>query len=768
MARKLPFFLLGVQKMEWLASFVMDYTHATAVESKDRHSIAYLRYLIPFSRFTLSETKPQSHYRRISKFINEMANSPSLLLQAHVAFANTLGDLVEILVWADNNSLEDYISIFVEQKIHAALLSILKSCSNDQHIVLSILKFFNVFFESIKNTNTIFFMLSNSYINSVIGVPLPFQNDEVSSFYISLLKNIARKTDSSTIHLLMVKDDLPLFDHALSMHNHSESMVRIGARTIVLNLLKVGDAAATSHIIQTRRYFTHLCSELQNHTQQLIKHIGAQGESLDATDKLETIDELLDHVLEFFGLDLDIVHRKLAETLLDQYILGFLVKNIVQYDGNTAQFDVSVFILVKVVMTPYMEKNISRITIEAMLATQPSTLVSNLLAKHSLERTARRKLMAAMKPSENYTSLSLVLALLYAALSVGDKEVLLSSSLLPIRIHDSNQLLSALTDTKPLENSSGDLNFLDIEVIHCLLGLLASEQIFHFPMLTTNLIMHLLLELLEVSGKSPVRLPESTIEVFRTTYETSKTRLSIALEIDSETVIKCYEFEKRQIPPSLNMCIQKKGNIIKDADRPKYSLFGASLIHLNVALYTWLSFRQLMTRLNLLQCEPIDKECPSPSPSVSIIGVEVFACIVQVTVEGRVNPPQNWYFVVNADYFLLAASEAESGVDSHNIASDKPIVYYREWHRIKVNEVPQGNQTIDVIDHELGLRCSRAECMMIGLEGFDLGAISPTNDASNARLVFRTTEMKDEAFAKLKKLQMDNLMIKKKRLLESD
>jgi protein CLEC16A len=96
----------------------------------------------------------------------------------------------------------------------------------------------------VQNTSSemsVFYLLSNNYINDLIVHRFDFSDEELLAYYISFLKTLSLKLNERTIQFFFneLANDFPLYTEALKFFNHQESMVRIAARTLTLNVYRV-------------------------------------------------------------------------------------------------------------------------------------------------------------------------------------------------------------------------------------------------------------------------------------------------------------------------------------------------------------------------------------------------------------------------------------------------------------------------------------------------------------------------------------------------
>ena len=71
---------------------------------------------------------------------------------------------------------------------------------------------------------SVFYLLSNNYVNDLIVHRFDFSNEELLAYYISFLKTLSLKLNDRTIHFFFNSqaNDFPLYTEAVKFFNTSE------------------------------------------------------------------------------------------------------------------------------------------------------------------------------------------------------------------------------------------------------------------------------------------------------------------------------------------------------------------------------------------------------------------------------------------------------------------------------------------------------------------------------------------------------------------
>lgn len=227
------------------------------------------------SWFGLTARSPKN---RLS--LDNLKNLLSVLEKNQTVSENNRGLLVEslrciaeILIWGDQNdgSVFDF---FLEKNMLSYFLHIMRQKSGGSSFVcVQLLQTLNILFENIRNETSLYYLLSNNHVNSIIVHKFDFSDEDVMGYYILFLKTLSLKLNSHTIHFFYneTTKDFPLYTEAIKFFNHPESMVRIAVRTISLNVYKVENESMQQFIRDRTAapYFSNLVWFIGKHILEL-------------------------------------------------------------------------------------------------------------------------------------------------------------------------------------------------------------------------------------------------------------------------------------------------------------------------------------------------------------------------------------------------------------------------------------------------------------------------------------------------------------------
>lgn len=278
---------------------------------KNPHSLEHLKYL----HNVLSKNQTVSESNR------------GLLVE-------TLRSIAEILIWGDQNDSSVF-DFFLEKNMLSFFLNILKQkCGS--YVCVQLLQTLNILFENIRNETSLYYLLSNNHVNSIIVHKFDFSDEEVMAYYISFLKTLSLKLNTHTIHFFYNEhtNDFPLYTEAIKFFNHSESMVRIAVRTLSLNVYRVDDKSMLQFIRNRTAapYFSNLVWFIGNHVLELDSCIRNEANTNNDNRLADLVAEHLDHLHylnDILTLNIESLNQVLTHHLLNKLLIPLYIYSLI-------------------------------------------------------------------------------------------------------------------------------------------------------------------------------------------------------------------------------------------------------------------------------------------------------------------------------------------------------------------------------------------------------------------------------------------------------
>ncbi|NXJ60829.1 CL16A protein, partial [Rostratula benghalensis] len=302
--------------------------------SRSIHSLDHLKYM----------------YHVLTKNTTVTDHNRNLLVE-------TIRSITEILIWGDQNDSSVF-DFFLEKNMFVFFLNILRQKSG-RYVCVQLLQTLNILFENISHETSLYYLLSNNYVNSIIVHKFDFSDEEIMAYYISFLKTLSLKLNNHTVHFFYNEhtNDFALYTEAIKFFNHPESMVRIAVRTITLNVYKV-DNQPMLHYIRDKTavpYFSNLVWFIGSHVIELDNCVQTDEEHRNRGKLSDLVAEHLDHLHylnDILIINCEFLNDVLTDHLLNRLFLPLYVYSLVNQDKGGERpkisFQVSLYLLSQV------------------------------------------------------------------------------------------------------------------------------------------------------------------------------------------------------------------------------------------------------------------------------------------------------------------------------------------------------------------------------------------------------------------------------------
>ncbi|XP_061604098.1 protein CLEC16A isoform X2 [Phyllopteryx taeniolatus] len=283
---------------------------------KNIHSLDHLKYM----------------YHVLTKNTTVTDHNRNLLVE-------TIRSITEILIWGDQNDSSVF-DFFLEKNMFAFFLNILRQKSG-RYVCVQLLQTLNILFENIRHETSLYYLLSNNHVNSIIVHKFDFSDEEIMAYYISFLKTLSLKLNNHTVHFFYNEhtNDFALYTEAIKFFNHPESMVRIAVRTITLNVYKV-DNQHMLHYIRDKTavpYFSNLVWFIGSHVIELDKCVQTDEEHKNRGKLSDLVAEHLDHLHylnDILIINCEFLNDVLTDHLLNRLFLPLYVFSLVSQETH--------------------------------------------------------------------------------------------------------------------------------------------------------------------------------------------------------------------------------------------------------------------------------------------------------------------------------------------------------------------------------------------------------------------------------------------------
>ncbi|XP_053391680.1 protein CLEC16A-like isoform X2 [Mercenaria mercenaria] len=278
----------------------------------------------------LAKPKNPHSLEHLKYLYNVLCKNQTVTEQNRVLLVETLRSISEILIWGDQNDSSVF-DFFLEKNMLTFFLRYMRQ-KYGRFICVQLLQTLNILFENISNETSLYYLLSNNHINSIIVHKFDFSDEEVMAYYISFLKTLSLKLNKHTIHFFYNEhtNDFALYTEAIKFFNHSEGMVRIAVRTITLNVYQVQDGAMLRYIRDRTAapYFSNLVWFIGNHILDLDICVRNDTDHQSRGRLGTLVAEHLDHlhyINDILLINIDTLNDVLSDQLLNRLLIPLYV-----------------------------------------------------------------------------------------------------------------------------------------------------------------------------------------------------------------------------------------------------------------------------------------------------------------------------------------------------------------------------------------------------------------------------------------------------------
>jgi protein CLEC16A len=300
------------------------------------------------NRFSLIELRRIYTQLLENKSVNE--DNKSLVVEI-------LRIIAEMVVYGDNKS-ELLFDFFCEKNMLSLFLEIMWTESGCPAVVhIQILQTLSILINCVRNDTSLYYLLSNNYINEIIIYPFAFASDEnLCDQFASFMKSLSLKLNIQTVQFFFIEETgaFPILTRAIGLLDlAAEPMVRISSQATILNVYKVDDSRSREYALQEEvmhSLFVNVVKLMQNqHT--TISGICASylAESCGSNDegKLTRLENQLEDVLastedwfyylqDILDLKILVLRQALIHHLVNEFIYPSLLQPILEYRTSAA------------------------------------------------------------------------------------------------------------------------------------------------------------------------------------------------------------------------------------------------------------------------------------------------------------------------------------------------------------------------------------------------------------------------------------------------
>ncbi|XP_069839835.1 protein CLEC16A isoform X4 [Dendropsophus ebraccatus] len=320
----------------------------------------------------------------------------------------TIRSITEILIWGDQNDSSVF-DFFLEKNMFVFFLNILRQKSG-RYVCGQLLQTLNMLFENINHETSLYYLLSNNHVNSIIVHKFDFSDEEIMGYYICFLKTLSVKLNSHTVHFFYNEhtNDFALYTEAIKFFNHPEHMVRVAVRNITLNIYKVNNQPMLHYIRDKTAvpYFSNLVWFIGIHVIELDKCVQTDEEHKNRGSLSNLVSQHLDHLNylnDILIINCEFLNDVLTDHLLNRLLLPLYVYSLVNQEQGTDRPrispQVSLYLLSQVFLTIHYAPLVDSLA-DVILNGDLSMFSSK--AEHDVQRSSgESSIRCFIKPQES-------------------------------------------------------------------------------------------------------------------------------------------------------------------------------------------------------------------------------------------------------------------------------------------------------------------------------------------------------------------------------
>ena len=208
-----------------------------------------------------------------------------------------LKDLIQLIIsYLNDGAKINDIEIFESYPKILKDLVLLSSLSETQitYTIIQSLSYLLVNLD--KNKSSLYYILSNNFLNEIIQIDFSKFDDEFFSFYINLLKSLSMRIDDTMLQFFYNPNynSFPLLECANKLYNYSNAMINTVVHNVSLQLMRLKIKNIISHFskLPSINYFAYLSCYLNDLT-NLFLDSGDNELFIDIIDFLMYVNDIL-------------------------------------------------------------------------------------------------------------------------------------------------------------------------------------------------------------------------------------------------------------------------------------------------------------------------------------------------------------------------------------------------------------------------------------------------------------------------------------------
>jgi hypothetical protein len=240
--------------------------------------------------------------------------------------------------------------------------------SHHHHIYLSshlfikvhvqILQTLSILCQCVKNNTSLYYLLSNNYINDIIRYPYNYEIDEISDIFISFMKSLSLRFNEQTIQFFFIEESnsFPILSKAIEFLKFRDPMVRTGAQSTILNIFRIDEPKARQYSLNhdiMSAFAAEVVNQFEGHYSQIqslsLEYLmySLQPKMKDFTEgkmglrieyqiqsSLAGIEDWLMYLEDIFGLQIPSLSHLIIQQFSANFVYPSLLSPLMKYNDG--------------------------------------------------------------------------------------------------------------------------------------------------------------------------------------------------------------------------------------------------------------------------------------------------------------------------------------------------------------------------------------------------------------------------------------------------
>ncbi len=276
----------------------------------------------------LSEKKiSPENFRALYAELHKISTSNINLQKIENDVKTLIESIIEHLIDGDKNDPTIF-DIFCELNFMNKFLILARS--KNRVINLQIIKSFALLISNLRNTQSIFFLFSNNFINEIISTDFDKSDGDFLYYYVNFIKSLVLKIDETTIQFFYHKEmcSFPLLENCLKLYNNPDTMINNVIRNNFLTILKIKYEPVIEYIcgLPSLQYFAFIACR----TRDMIKTLNRKmipKQNMNFNKIIATVNAVIEEITSdiLFFQDIYSLNIKKINFILTNVLFHYIV-----------------------------------------------------------------------------------------------------------------------------------------------------------------------------------------------------------------------------------------------------------------------------------------------------------------------------------------------------------------------------------------------------------------------------------------------------------